>query len=460
MKQSIFGGPTNVLVGTMTESKVITNAFIVTGDAANTIIEHGYILIENSRITEMGYGDFDGNADELFDAKGMIVIPGLITAHTHLYGILLRGATLDIEPPTDFMQVLQRVWWLVDEALTPQNAYASALSASADMIRNGSTFFADTYSGPNSIEDSLDMIAKATEELGIRSMLAFEITERNSHEEAERGLQENIRFAKKCSDSELTSMMMGVHASFTVSDNAIQTAVEAAKDLDVPLTIHTSEGLVDLYHNLERYGERTVERLDRLGALGPKTVLSHCVHVNAHEIKLIADSKSSVAHNPMSNMLNAVGVAPVIEMLDRGITIGLGNDGWIFDPFENMRCALTIHRLGTGNPSAIGPNEVFKMATLDGARCYGLDQEIGSLETGKLADITILDSSRVPTPVTQESIVGHIVNTFSGRDVYGVIVNGNWVVKSGKLVRVSDQKVREVSQESANDLWLKLREKK
>ncbi len=163
----------------MGERVVIQNGMVVTGDEAGTIIPNGFVLFEDNRILEIGEGKTSESADKTLDASGCVVIPGLITAHTHLYGILLRGASLNIESPTDFAQILQRVWWPVDEALTIEDAKASALSASADMLRNGSTFFADTYSGPNSIEGSLDAVAEGSDAIGIRSMLAFEMTERN-----------------------------------------------------------------------------------------------------------------------------------------------------------------------------------------------------------------------------------------------------------------------------------------
>ncbi|MGY5859056.1 MAG: amidohydrolase family protein, partial [Candidatus Thorarchaeota archaeon] len=339
----------------MAEDILIRNGLVVTADKRNTIHENGYIKVSNGKIAEIGAGEPRNPTGTVIDASGCVVIPGLITAHTHLYGILLRGASLNIEPPTDFTQVLQRVWWPVDEALTVEDAYASALSASADMLRNGSTLYADTYSGPNSIEGSLDAIARGTREVGMRGIVAFEMTERNNPEEAQRGLREGTNFINTLPEDGLISGMMSLHASFTVGDEIVIKAVEEAKNLNIPITVHTSEGLVDLYHNLETSGERTVERLNRLGVLGKKTVLAHCVHVNDHEMDLIAKSGSSVAHNPMSNMLNAVGISPVPSMLERKITVGLGNDGWIYDPFENMRCALTIHRLASGNPSAIGP---------------------------------------------------------------------------------------------------------
>ncbi len=441
----------------MAETTLIKNAFIVTGDSSNTVIPNGHIIIDGQEIEEIGKGKASPNPGATIDAKGCVVIPGLITAHTHLYGILLRGATLNVEPPTDFAQILQRVWWPLDEALTLDDARASAVSASAEMLRNGSTFSADTYSGPNSIEGSLDEIAKGTEAVGIRSVLAFEMTERNNPEEAERGLKENIKFIETIKGKKpLTQGMISLHASFTVDDAIVSKGVDAAKKLGVPITLHTSEGLVDLYHNLERYGERTVERLHRVGVLGKRTVLAHCVHVNGRELELIAETGTRVAHNPMSNALNAVGTSPVPDMLRRGITVGLGNDGWIYDPFENMRAALTAHRLSTGNPSAIGPLEVFRMATIDGAKCYGMDKQIGSLERGKLADIVILDATRIPTPLTPDSVIGHLVNSFGGRDVRHVFVNGQHVVKDREMVLMSDEEVSEVSRKSAAALWSRL----
>ncbi|MHA1134850.1 MAG: amidohydrolase family protein [Candidatus Thorarchaeota archaeon] len=442
----------------MVEDILIQNGLVVTADKRNTIHENGYIKVSNGKITEIGSGEPRNPTGNVIDVSGCVVIPGLITAHTHLYGILLRGASLNIEPPTDFAQVLQRVWWPVDEALSVEDAYASALSASADMLRNGCTLYADTYSGPNSIEGSLDAIARGTREVGMRGIVAFELTERNNPQEAQRGLREGINFVNSLPEDGLISGMMSLHASFTVGDEIVTKAVEEAKNLRIPITVHTSEGLVDLYHNLEASGERTVERLDRLGVLGKKTVLAHCVHVNGHEMDLIAKSNSSVAHNPMSNMLNAVGVSPVPAMLERNITVGLGNDGWIYDPFENMRCALTIHKLASGNPSAIGPNEIFKMVTLDGARCYGMEKKVGSLERNKLADIVILDGSNVPTPLTKESVIGHLLNTFSGGNVRDVFVGGKQVVKDRKLTLTTDERVAKISRISAAGLWERLNE--
>ncbi len=441
----------------MTGSLLIDNVLVVTCNSNNDIIEHGYVYVEDDKIEEMGTGSPSATPSTHIDGSGCVLIPGLITAHTHLYGILLRGADLDIEPPTDFAQVLQRVWWPVDEALSVEDAHASALSASAEMLKTGSTLFADTFSGPNCIEGSLPAIANATKEVGIRGILAFEMTERNDPEEAKKGLEQNVQFIKGAKDEPLVSGMMSVHASFTVGDEIVKEAASTARKLDAPITVHTSEGKVDLYHNLERWGERTVERLDRLELLDSNAVLAHCVHVSENELELIMKRDAKVAHNPMSNMLNAVGTAPVPEMLDMGITVGIGNDGWIYDPFENMRCAMTIHRLSSGNPSEIGPSEVLRMATIGGARCYGLEDELGSIEVGKKADLVLLDGNNVPTPLNCKSVIGHLVNTYTGNDVSHVVVDGEVVVKNSMLTKVDEKSVIQKSRQSAKRLWKRLK---
>ncbi len=440
----------------MGRTTLIRNAVIVTVDDSNTVYDRGYVYVEDGKITDVGEGDTKDDADMVLDLPGRIVMPGIVVAHTHLYGILLRGAALRIAPPTDFAQVLQRIWWPVDEALTVDDAYASALSAGAEMLLSGCTTFADTYSGPNAIEGCLEAIARATDELGMRGIIAFEVTERHSPEEAERGLDETQHAARTLSSDDKISLMVSVHASFTVSDGLITKAVRRARTLDLPLTIHTSEGLVDLYHNLEKYGERTIERLDRLGAVTSSTVLAHCVHVNDTELDIVAERGASVAHNPMSNMLNAVGVAPVPKMLNRGITVGLGNDGWIFDPFENMRCALTVHRLAAGDPSVVDENTVLRMATVEAARCYGLEGRVGSIRVSNDADVIVIDGRGLPTPVTSRSVIGHIVHSVRGSDVEHVLVGGELVVRDHALVRVDRSRVSEISRRAARALWDRL----
>ncbi|MCS7131315.1 MAG: amidohydrolase family protein, partial [Hadesarchaea archaeon] len=240
----------------------IKNGLIVTMDKERRIIPDGSISIEDGRIVEIGRGIKPAEKPaETIDARYKIVMPGLICSHTHLYGMLLRGAPLKIEPPTDFSQILARIWWPMDEAMTREDAYASALVSCMEFIKTGTTFFADTFSGPNAMTGVLDRIAAAVEQSGMRGIIAFEATERRTHAEGARGARESERFIKKVRKGARVLGMFSIHASFTVSDELLHYVRELASRYKVPITIHTSEGLIDLYHNYERFGKRTIERL-------------------------------------------------------------------------------------------------------------------------------------------------------------------------------------------------------
>jgi putative selenium metabolism protein SsnA len=425
-------------------------------DEKRRIIHDSAVAVEDGEILAVGPVDRVASgfgADEVIDARGCIVMPGLICGHTHLYGIALRGSALSVKPPTDFLQILQRVWWPVDEALTNEDAYATALAANVESLMNGTTCYADTYSAPNAIAGSLDHIAKAVNEVGIRGIISFEATERRNEREGRRGLQENLRFIRD-KDKGRAMGMVSLHASFTVSDDLISRGVEASKRYRVPLTVHVSEGPNDAYHNMERYGKRTVERLHDTGLLSPRAVLAHCVHLSEREIELIGNGSASVAHNPMSNMLNAVGVASLVDMIDRGVNVGLGNDGYVFDMFENMRAAFLLQRVARRNPNRPYPQEVVEMCTVNAARAYGLNS-LGSISPGKRADIIVVRPSFVATPFSG-SIYGYIVNGLRGSDVKDVVVDGEIVVRDKTALKVDVEKSEKKVLKTMERLWRRL----
>ncbi|MFX0088059.1 MAG: amidohydrolase family protein [Candidatus Hodarchaeota archaeon] len=440
------------------ETILLKNGLIVTMNSNNEIISNGNILVEEGKILKVGK-DISESADQVIDCNKLVVFPGFVCAHTHLYSALLRGAPLIIDPPTDFTQNLQRIWWTMDEALNLEDAYTSTLYAVYELALNGVTAYLDTYSGPNSIEGSLDRISKATQDVGTRGVICFEATERRSPEEGIRGLEENRRFISQ-NDPEKTHIhgIYCLHASFTVSDELIHRTNEYATKTNSFKTIHTSEGLGDLHHNLERYGKRTVERLFDEDFLGPRTALAHAVHINDHEIDLIAQTNTNIAHNPKSNELNAVGIARLPEMLQKGINIGVGNDGFIYDAIENMRTAFLMHKLNHRNPSQIPTAlQAVQMITTNAAQAIGLKDEIGSIEVGKNADFTILDSSALPTPIHEGNVYGHLVyGSFSRRDIKFVIVNGRTIVKNGIHTSLDAIQVSQQSVESAIALWERL----
>jgi len=440
------------------EKTLLEGGVIVTMDPEGSVIHNGAVAFEDGVITYVGKADevrARTSFDKIYDVRGRLVMPGLICAHTHLYGVALRGGALNIKPTSDFLQNLQRIWWPLDERMNNEDAYATALAACMEMVLNGSTTFADTYSAPQSPEGSLDAIAQAVNEVGIRGIISFEATERRSVEEGRRGLEENIRFLSK-GGAGLAKGMISLHASFTVSDDLIARGVEAAEKYNASITIHVSEGPNDVYHNIERYGKRTVERLYERGLLGSRAVLAHCVHLNMREIKLLAETHTNVAHNPMSNMLNAVGVMKLPEMLESGVNVGLGNDGYVFDGFENMRAAFLIHRVDRRDPSIISPKTVLELATVNAAKAYGLTF-LGSLEVGKRADIVVVRPEVMATPFTG-NVYGYIVNGVSGRDVEHVFVDGRHVVDRRKLTKVNKEEAEKKVLKTVEKLWERLGE--
>jgi 5-methylthioadenosine/S-adenosylhomocysteine deaminase len=440
----------------LSKKLLVKGGVAVTMDEKRRVIQDAGVAVVDGKIAAAGRSDDVSKGfgpDEVIDAKGCIVMPGLICSHTHLYGIALRGSSLKIKPPSDFVQILQRVWWPVDEALTNDDAYATTLAAGVESLTNGTTCFADTYSAPNAIEGSLDQIAKASNEVGIRGVISFEATERRGEDEGTRGLKENLRFIAK-KDKGRALGMISLHAPFTVSDELVSRGVDASKRHRVPLTIHVSEGPNDGYHNMERYGKRSVERLSESGLLNPRSVLAHCVHLDEREIDLIAKSSSSVAHNPMSNMLNAVGVASLLEMLDHGVNVGLGNDGYIFDMFENMRSGFLLQRVARRDPNRPSPQEVVEMCTVNAAKAYGLSS-LGSIEAGKRADIIVVRPTFTATPYSG-SIYGYIVNSTRGPDVRDVIVDGEVVMRNRRVLTVDVKKAEAKVLKVMDRLWKRL----
>jgi cytosine/adenosine deaminase-related metal-dependent hydrolase len=344
--------------------------------------------------------------------------------------------------------------------MTKEDAYASALGSCLEFLKTGTTFFADSFSGQNAMTGVLDKIFLAVEQSGIRGFLTFETTERRSRAEGAKGMKENERFIKKLmrKRSRKIGGMVGVHATFTVSDELLQYARDIASKYRVPLTIHVSEGLADLYHNYRVFGKRTVERLKESGVLGPDAVLAHCVHVNDDELEIIQKTGAKVSHNPMSNMLHAVGVAPVEKMLKMGIGIGLGNDGYIFDGFENIRAAYLLQKVMTRDPRVMSPREVLEMATIRGAELYGLENELGSIESGKHADLIIISPSNSPTPVRPDSVLDHLVNTIRGNDVETVVVGGRVLMRDREVLSMNEDYALSISRKAAEKLWQRLKD--
>ena len=441
---------------------LVSNSLIVTMNSERRVVPRGYVAVRDGTIVDVGVGDGKDKytSEEVVGGGRSVVTPGFISAHTHFYGALLTGSPWfgKIEPPTDFMQNLQRIWWALDVMLCHDEAYAAALIGSLMYAKSGVTNFFDNISAPNCIDGILDSMEKAVNEVGIRGILSFEATQRRSYEEGVRGVKENERFIVKNNKDprKLVKGAIYLHASFTVTDDLFKMAKELSEKHDALVAIHAEEGLVDVYHSIERYGVRPIERMYRLGFLSPRVHLVHAVQATDEEILIIKKTGAHVAHNPMSNMLNAVGVPKIPRMLELGINVGLGDDGYIFNVFENMRAAYLIHKVWNLDPRLMTPLQVVEMATVNAARMFHQDKELGSIEPGKRADIVVIKPRTPPTPVNEKSVYGHLVNSFTPDDVDTVVGDGRVGVKEKRFVNVDLDKALEKVHSTVERLWDKM----
>lgn len=437
---------------------LIINGTLVT---ENDIIPHGALLVEGDRIADLGSTD-DLVArypqEERLDAQGMLVMPGLICAHTHFYGAFARGMALKAEPPTNFPEILERLWWRLDKALTLEDIRYSALVCLVDAIRHGTTTLIDHHASPNAIEGSLETIASAIEEAGVRACLCYEVSDRDGEEKAAQGLKENRAFIRAARDGKfgpLIAATFGLHASLTLSDATLKKAVEAAEGAG--FHIHVAEDKADVRDSLKKSGLRVVERLNKMAILGERTIAAHCVHIDAYEMDILRETRTKVVHNPRSNMNNAVGAADVPGMLRRHIEVGLGNDGFSNNMFEEMKAAYLLHKHVQGDPQAMPADEVVKIARRNNASIANLfyPYPLGELSIGAYADIILLRYLS-PTPLRVENLPWHIIFGMDGSQVDTTIVGGQILMRGRRLLTLDEEAIFARAQELARDLWVRM----
>jgi putative selenium metabolism protein SsnA len=447
---------------------LITNGTIITLGAENKIIENGAVYIRGDKIADIGatnhlitkYPD-----EEQLDAHGQLVMPGNIVAHTHFYGAFARGMSLPPgPPPKNFPEILQQLWWKIDRALTLEDCKLSALVCLVDAIRNGTTTLIDHHASPNAIDGSLDVIAEAVLESGLRASLCYEVTDRNGAAGAKAGIRENVRFIKKTKDGgrkteDRVRASFGVHASFTVSDKTLAQCLEAIEGLDSGFHIHVAEDIADEDDALQKYRMRVGDRLAERGVFGPKTIAAHCVHVDATEIEGLRRTRTNVAHNPRSNMNNAVGVADVLGMLRRGINVGLGNDGFTNNQFAEMKTAYLLHKSHRRDPRVLGADQVLQMAYANNARIAQVfwKPRVGELSVGAFADIILLDY--VPyTPLTAGNFPWHLIFGIDGTHVTHTICAGKLLMKDRQLLTLDEEAIAARAKEAAKKVWKRVQE--
>lgn len=435
---------------------LIKNGTVVTLGDENRVIDNGAVLVDGARIREVGKtSEFTGSYDNVIDAANKVVLPGFINAHMHFYSTMVRGLG-KMEPAVDFVDILNKVWWRLDKHLLLDDCYYSALIPLIDAVKKGTTTIIDHHASPFAVTGSLNRIATAVREVGLRAGLCYEVSDRDGEEIAADGIRENVDFIERCRSGrdDYIRALFGLHASFTISDATMKKAVEAARALDAGFHLHVAEAEADQGYALEHFGKRVVERLHGAGVLGPKTIAAHCVHVNEDEMDLLKATDTSVVHNPQSNMNNAVGVADIITMMAKGVRVGLGTDAMTVNMLEELRSALWIHHLARKNPS-VGFMECMNALTVNNARIANRywDIGIGELRAGCAADIILMEYYP-PTPLDAGTFLGHLGFGLSQTAVDTTIVGGKVLMENRELkIDVDEKAVAAESRKLAARLW-------
>ena len=435
---------------------IIGNGRMITRDPENPFYENGAVVMEGGAILKTGTAEEirkEFPDAEYIDSKGGVIMPAFINAHEHIYSSFARGLSIKGYNPQGFLDILDGMWWTIDRNLTLEDTRLSAMATYIDSIKNGVTTVFDHHASFGHITDSLFKIEEAARETGVRSCLCYEVSDRDGMDKAREGVLENEAFIKHAlSDgSDMIAGMMGMHAQFTISDETMEFAA-AHKPEGVGYHIHVAEGIEDLHDCLKKYGKRIVDRLMDCKILGEKTLLGHCIYINPHEMQLIKDTDTMVVHNPESNMGNACGCPPTMELVHRGILTGLGTDGYTHDMLESYKVANVLHKHHLCDANAAW-GEVPQMLFEGNAKIAGryFKKPLGVLKAGAAADVIVTDY--VPlTPMNGSNCNSHILFGMTGRSVVTTVGNGKILMKDRVLTSVDEEKVMADCRQAAEEL--------
>ena len=439
---------------------IIGNGRMVTRDANKPYLEDGAVAIDGQVISKIGT---TAELKKLFpqaefvDAKGGVIMPAFINTHEHIYSAMARGLSVRGYNPKGFLDILDGMWWTIDRNLSLEQTRQSARATYIESIKNGVTTVFDHHASFGDITGSLFAIEDAAKEMGIRSCLCYEVSDRDGKEKSVKAVKENESFIKHAlaDDSDMIAGMMGLHASFTLSDETLALCA-ASKPAEVGYHIHVAEGIEDLHHCLKHYSKRIIDRLMDNGILGPKTITAHCIYVNSHEMELLKETNTMVVHNPESNMGNACGCPPTMEIVHRGILTGLGTDGYTHDMIESYKVANILHKHHLCDATAAW-GEVPQMLFEGNAKIAGryFKKELGILKEGAAGDVIVMDY--IPyTPMDGSNCNGHILFGMTGRNVVTTVCNGKVLMKDRKLVGIDEEKIMAEIGVESEKLWKKI----
>ena len=393
---------------------------------------------------------------EIWAAPGQVLAPGFVNTHTHLYGVLAHGIPL-AKAPEGFWPFLKEFWWpLVEDRLDQAMVCAATDLRCADMLKSGVTAFYDCTEAPNSLPGVLPAQAEVVRRRGLRARLSFEATERVSADNGQLGLRENADFIDACRGTSgkppLVSGLMCFHTTFTCSAAFIRQAFELAAARGTLTHMHVSEGVHEPEYALEHFGRRPLSYYDGLGVAGPGMLASQCVQVDAAEIELMAARGVRASHMPLSNCEVGGGIAPVPQMLAKGVSLGLGSDGYVDDFYEVMRGAFLIHKANLRDPRVMPAQTVWQLATEGGASAIGLDK-VGRLLPGWQADAQLIEIHTLPTPPAEHNLYEQLLLYRNHANVRATLVAGTPRVRDGQVIGADMTALVAHTREAAVQLW-------
>jgi 5-methylthioadenosine/S-adenosylhomocysteine deaminase len=432
---------------------LIHNGTILTMDGQNNIIYNGMIVISDSTISYVGKNRKDSiTAKKDLDAQGGLILPGLINSHTHAAMSLFRGLADDLP----LMEWLQNYIFPVESKMDADFVRVGTFLACAEMILSGTTTFCDMYL----FEEE---VARAAKEAGMRAVVGEVIYDFPSpnYGALEKGFIYTEALIERWEKDPLINIAVEPHSLFTCGEELLRKANDLALTKGVPLILHLAETKEEVHEIEKKYRKRPVQHLKDLGLLGSHLIVDHCVHINKPEIELLAENNVSIVHNPESNMKLASGIAPIPDMIVKGITVGLGTDGCAsnnnLDLFGEMDMAAKLHKVHKLDPTVMNAQTLVHMATIDGAKVLGLEKITGSLEVGKRADLIVIDTHK-PHLVPMYNPYSHLVYAVSGNDVKHSIIDGKIVMEERKLLTLDLEDIIEQSQEKSYRVkeWVKM----
>ncbi len=440
------------------KSILLKNATLIDLDPVR--IEKGDLRIENGKISVRGKSLRKKPSDKVVKLDGKLILPGQVCAHTHLYSTLARGMPALKSPPQNFLEILKKIWWRIDWAHNEETIYYSALVGAIEAAQCGTTLLIDHHASPCFIKGSLKIIRQALEEVGLRGVLCYEVTDRGGVVERDAGVEENVDFISRHRTHPRFRGLFGAHASFTLSNDSLRVCSRLAGELETGLHSHAAEDECDVRGAEEKYSQGVVERIEAFDGLNHRTLLAHGTHLSAAEIERVEKADAWLVHNPRSNMNNAVGYACPSRF---GKRVALGTDGIDANMFEEARFAFFKWRdaQSADYQHEGNPWRPYSSKSLDAlsllANNHRLASEIFESTFGKLspkaeADLIIL-SYESPTPLTPDNLLGHLIFGMNASHVESVMVSGEFVVENRRISRLNVAPIYEKARTLTTRLW-------